>query len=75
MQKVCILARVSTQIQDYERQVNELTTISINFKSIFHSIILYSTAQFTVGSYSFNNYLHILCFVAVETRNRCQDNG
>lgn len=25
MQKVCILARVSTQIQDYDRQVNELT--------------------------------------------------
>lgn len=25
MLKVCILARVSTQIQDYERQVNELT--------------------------------------------------
>lgn len=26
MEKVCILARVSTQIQDYERQVKELTT-------------------------------------------------
>ena len=26
MEKVCILARVSTQIQEYERQVNELTT-------------------------------------------------
>jgi len=26
MLKVCILARVSTQIQDYDRQVNELTT-------------------------------------------------
>ena len=25
MEKVCILARVSTQIQDYERQINELT--------------------------------------------------
>lgn len=25
MQKVCILARVSTQIQDYDRQINELT--------------------------------------------------
>jgi DNA invertase Pin-like site-specific DNA recombinase len=28
MQQVCILARVSTQIQDYERQVNELTTFA-----------------------------------------------
>lgn len=28
MEKVCILARVSTQIQDYERQINELTTYS-----------------------------------------------
>ena len=26
MLKVCILARVSTQIQDYDRQINELTT-------------------------------------------------
>ena len=28
MEKVCILARVSTQIQDYDRQVNELTTFA-----------------------------------------------
>ena len=28
MLKVCILARVSTQIQDYDRQVNELTTFA-----------------------------------------------
>src|ERR1035437_3226047 len=28
MLKVCILARVSTQIQDYERQVNELTVFA-----------------------------------------------
>ncbi|MBN2637258.1 MAG: recombinase family protein [Prolixibacteraceae bacterium] len=28
MKKVCILARVSTQIQDYDRQVNELTAFA-----------------------------------------------
>jgi DNA invertase Pin-like site-specific DNA recombinase len=28
MQKVCILARVSTQIQDYDRQVNELSAFA-----------------------------------------------
>jgi DNA invertase Pin-like site-specific DNA recombinase len=28
MQKVCILARVSTQMQDYDRQVNELTAFA-----------------------------------------------
>lgn len=28
MLKVCILARVSTQFQDYDRQVNELTTFA-----------------------------------------------
>jgi len=30
MLKVCILARVSTQIQDYERQVNELTEFAMS---------------------------------------------
>jgi DNA invertase Pin-like site-specific DNA recombinase len=30
MQKVCILARVSTQIQDYDRQINELTTFALS---------------------------------------------
>lgn len=28
MMKVCILARVSTQVQDYDRQINELTVYS-----------------------------------------------
>ncbi len=28
MKKVCILARVSTQIQDYDRQINELTAFA-----------------------------------------------
>ena len=26
MNRICIFARVSTNVQDYERQVNELTT-------------------------------------------------
>ena len=28
MNKICIFARVSTNVQDYERQVNELTTLA-----------------------------------------------
>ena len=28
MEKICIFARVSTNVQDYERQVNELTTLA-----------------------------------------------
>ena len=28
MNRICIFARVSTSIQDYERQVNELTTLA-----------------------------------------------
>ena len=28
MNRICIFARVSTNVQDYERQVNELTTLA-----------------------------------------------
>ena len=28
MSKICIFARVSTNVQDYERQVNELTALA-----------------------------------------------
>ncbi len=28
MNRICIFARVSTNVQDYERQVNELTTFA-----------------------------------------------